>query len=194
MKRLFIILAAVVMAVSGMAQSHAQVFGKEMKGTITEFAEYMVKQQGWRILKDYSSEHAIALTKEENGEILTAELGGTPISNTIFAVTVYYALSNEATWKNVKAAYDKWTEIYGAPIEVKEHFDPPYSETNNPIYAICNGKGRLYKVHQVKGGELLVEISPSDRPDKIGKAFLYTYCWIDTQNDRLYTKEEKQGR
>lgn len=192
MKRLFIILAVVVMAVSGMAQEHLKVWGHEMKGSLTEFAEFMVTKEGWQIDKEYSKKHSMCLKKVEAGGIhVTAEIEGTPISNSVYAMTLYYSFSNTTSWKNTKALYDTWNTTYGAPIEVKESFDPPYSETNNPIEALCNGKGRLYKVHQVKGGKLYVEAKKCDIPEKKGKLFFYTCRWVDTQNDLLKTKEEK---
>lgn len=161
--------------------SHLEFKGIQMKGSINDFADKLVKM-GY-IIKENTG-NVITLEGQFVGKDATIYIAGTPKTNTIWKVMVY--LPEVSSWYSIKSDYkyykDMYTQKYGAPKDVYEFFSKPYYEGDGyEMSALKNDKCHYFSAFHTNEGVVVLEISTFKK---------VRFSYEDNANTELRNKEK----
>lgn len=148
MRKLFVVLMAVMMAVS--ASANLSFLGVEMTGTLDEYA------------KTFAAEHPdmtnLGLNSDSTMVVFMGNLPGknipvtlfisaSPITHTVYEAGYFVYFRTTENWAGLMKAYNYFkngfTNLYGAPFRDIMKFDAPYSESNKPEEALLNQHAQI---------------------------------------------------
>ena len=157
MKKLFIFLAAAVIAASAMAEGHMKFKGVEIDGKVRTFVAALEKQN----LKTVTvTEETAILTGMFNGQDSYIYVYATPTSHTVYQVVVVFTVSG-IEWSQIWNFYTTYKERlrkkYGEPYNQIEENRCSYSQ-DDPLFALRQDQAEYKTMFNGEGGSVGVGI------------------------------------
>lgn len=200
---------------SGKAKKHLDYMGVEMKGSRKDFCEALRSRvyspDAILFTKDGITDNTtmmsvialhknpadISYSNSRNSVVRLLTVQGANKSDQVYKVEVQTTFNPKTdSWDDIKQTYlarkKYFTQKYGNPTEVVEKFEAPYSETNNPVKAILEGKVHYRSEYKIKGkGEvtLLLDWTPNLLTGSDPVLYVIYY---DEAGLELYRRESKQ--
>lgn len=160
MKKFFITLTALFVAINIMAQEHLVFKGIPIEGSMTEFCQKL-KNKGFTSIG--REDNTALFTGDFTGRKSTVGVTATDDEKNVFAVVVFFDPSGE--WNTLVNTYDYYKDLYtrkyGKPTVSKEH-NPAYSDSNTALMAEVHQGTVVYgSVWEVEGGDIQLSIEKS---------------------------------
>ena len=115
---------------------------------------------------------------------------GTPKTDQVFRVSEKIEMPVR-DWERIKNTYqvtkERLIKTYGKPDVVNEHFESPYSETNEPLKALMNEQAEYYCIFYTQNGVVGVNIAYEGH---IVKHWTITVEYMDVIGLQLFESEE----
>lgn len=160
MKKIFITLTMLFVAVNIMAQEHLSFKGIPIEGSMTEFCQKL-KDKGFVYIISDNNVHVFS--GDFTGHNATVGVYATNDGKNVFGVTVLFDPSGE--WNTLVNNYDYYKELYtrkyGKPAVSKEN-NPALLDSNTALMAeVYQGTVVYGCVWEVKGGKIQLSIEKS---------------------------------
>lgn len=140
MKKVFLILIAIIIAIAANAQSHLQFMGIDIDGNCSSFVQKL-SAKGFTLKENIETGGAI-MHGTFTGKNVEVYILVTPISKQVMSVSVYYPKDN--SWSSIKYDYFKLKNSFKQkyPLEKEfEFFSNPYYEGDGyEMQAVQNDK------------------------------------------------------
>ena len=173
MRKLFVVLMAVMMAVS--ASANLSFLGAEMSGTLETFNKVVaVRNAGLTYYPvegkpNWGSFSGTIFDSPYQSIVYTI---GSPVTHTIYQVAILQLFSsNGIAWSELKSIYNDFknqlTKLYGTPNYDEMEFTAPYSEYNHPIDAIMAEKVTIATTYLSGDGTISLRMGLAPNSDKI---------------------------
>ena len=180
------------------SKGHLLYNGFEIKGKRSECYDKVLRGVISYPLKE-DNDHKMSIFRtappfdEAENTLCLIYVEGTPKTDQVYCVdeTINFSLIEDInTWADIKKVYLKRKEslikIYGKPKLEKEYFESPYSETNNPIKAIDEGKIHYRTEIYTDNGRIVHTITNHGTDLFPWQVFT---VYIDAEGERLYKQE-----
>lgn len=177
MKKLFVILTAAMMAVSGMAQEHLKFCGIEISGTSDTFAQKLVKQ-------GFKYDSKLNLSQGESMTFLRGTYAGYQNctialmvkNNVINIISVEFPVCRN--WASLNTQYKDVqriiTSLYGTPADVVEDWynATPTNDKEKWSYILAN-EAYISTQYIFQGGEIDIVLGPNTENEKLCNVTIY---------------------
>lgn len=184
MKRIFLTLAAIILAVVMQAQEHMSFKGISMNTDITSFVSQL-KADGFTVV--YESDKGIILNGDFAGKS-DCEVMVLPTQERKLVWKVVVIFPEKSSWYSLKSEYssfkESYTEKYGKPLSY-EYFSSPYEEGDGyEMTALAMEKCRYISFFLTDKGAISIEIN-SDKSVQV--------AYEDEINTREKSREQESS-
>lgn len=140
---------------------HLLFMGIPMQGNISSFAQQLVNQKGFRIVKRSPENHSISMRGTYTGKECEIYVFGSQITDQVWSVSIY--LPEVSTWSAIKKQYLNYKAQFDAKYKLTDEFSffsDPYNEGDgDEVAGVKAEKCNFLSFYDCQGGSIMVKIS-----------------------------------
>lgn len=193
MKKIFVLMLALMLTLSGMAQisqmvrkttpslepenTHATFYGVQIDGTVEQFASNLLAVKDWEVMQKEDSKIFLKGTDHLNREVIVMA-GDVQLNDGIVdMVTMLYKYGDawDELMSGFNTLYNEYVELLGEPVRVNDPFEGDLSGEEK-VSLIISGQAQYQVMFAIDNGVLILSFLPER--DKI----LVCVMFMDVEN------------